>query len=115
MTNPAFVGNLDEISKAFSQGNADALGQYFDQSVAISIMDDENFYKKAEAVTVMKSFFAQHSPKTFTPVHQGASKGADAQYCIGNLVAGATTFRVYLYMKVSGGVYTIQEIRVDKQ
>ncbi|MCB0521576.1 MAG: DUF4783 domain-containing protein, partial [Saprospiraceae bacterium] len=46
---------------------------------------------------------------------QGASKGQDSQYCIGNLVASSGTFRVYVYMKVSGGKYLIQELRFDKE
>lgn len=107
--------NLDAISKAIGSGNADALGQYFDTNVEVAVMDSEKTYSKTEAVKVVKDFFGKNSPKSFKQVHQGASKGQDSQYCIGNMVASSGTFRVYVYMKVTGGKYLIQELRFDKE
>ena len=75
--------NLNAITKAISEGNAEALGQYFDQSVEISVLDNEDVYAKAQAIKVVKDFFAQNKPKSFSQVHQGTSKGNDSQYCIG--------------------------------
>ncbi len=107
--------NLDAITKAISSGNADALGQYFDANVEIAVMDKEETYQKAEAVKVVKDFFAKNKPTSFKQVHQGASKGQDSQYCIGNMTASSGTYRVYIYMKVSGGKQVIQELRFDKE
>ncbi len=107
--------NLDAITKAISSGNADALGQYFDSNVEIAVMDKEETYAKAQAIQVMKDFFAKNKPSTFKQVHQGASKGQDSQYCIGNMTASSGTYRVYIYMKVSGGKQVIQELRFDKE
>ncbi len=107
--------NLDAITKAISTGNADALGQYFDNSVEIAVLDKEETYAKAEAVKVVKDFFAKNKPTTFKQVHQGASKGQDSQYCIGNMTAASGTYRVYIYMKVSGTKQVIQELRFDKE
>lgn len=106
--------NLNAITKAISEGNAEALGQYFDQSVEVSVLDNEDVYAKAQAIKVVKDFFAQNKPKSFSQVHQGTSKGNDSQYCIGNLVTATGTFRVYIYLKVSGNNYTIQELRFDE-
>lgn len=107
--------NLNEISTAIRSGNADALSQFFDESVEISILDDENIYDKSEAKSVIKTFFAKHKPTAFNQIHQGASKGQDAQYCIGNLKSNSGSFRVYLYLKVSGGKHIIKELRFDKE
>jgi hypothetical protein len=107
--------NLDAITKAISSGNADALGQYFDSNVEIAVMDKEETYAKAQAIQVMKDFFAKNKPSTFKQVHQGASKGQDSQYCIGNMTASSGTYRVYIYMKVSGGKQVIQELRFDME
>lgn len=107
--------NLDAITKAISSGNADALGQYFDANVEIAVLDKEETYQKAEAVKVVKDFFAKNKPTSFKQVHQGASKGQDSQYCIGNMTASSGTYRVYIYMKVSGGKQVIQELRFDKE
>jgi Domain of unknown function (DUF4783) len=107
--------NLDAITKAISSGNADALGQYFDASVEIAVMDKEETYAKAEAVKVVKDFFTKNKPSSFKQVHQGASKGQDSQYCIGNMTAASGTYRVYIYLKVSGSKQVIQELRFDKE
>jgi hypothetical protein len=102
------------MSRALANGNADALGQYFDQNVEISISDKEDVYVKAQAIATVKAFFAQNAPKGFQQMHQGTSKGSDAQYCIGNLSTSSGTFRVYLYAKNSGGKFLIQELRIDR-
>ena len=107
--------NLSNISKALRNGNADELAQYFDQNVEIAIMDDEGQYDRAEAKEVVKNFFAKHKPSAYNQVHQGVSKGKDSQYTIGNLKANGDTFRVYVYMKINGGKYIIQELRFDKE
>ncbi|MFT4760989.1 MAG: hypothetical protein ACI9XO_004875 [Paraglaciecola sp.] len=112
-TNP--VDGLSAISQAISAGDADALGTYFDAQVEISVLDNEDYYSKTEAVAVVKKFFAQHKPQSFKEMHQGTSKGKDSQYCIGNLVANGGTFRVYVYMKNSGAQPVIQELRFDKE
>ena len=112
----AFVeANLAEITRAISRGDAEALGQYFDQSVEVAVLDQEDVYNKAQAIAAVKAFFSKHSPQSFSQVHQGASRGNDSQYCIGNLVTGNATFRVYIYMKVTNGKLLIQELRFDKE
>ena len=110
-----FETNLDAISDAIRSGNAEALGRYFDDSVDMTILNNEDTYGKAKAVSMVKTFFANHKPSSFKLVHQGVSKGADSKYCIGNLVASSGTYRVYLYMKSSGNEVRIQEMRIEKE
>ncbi len=112
---PATDASMSAISDAIKRGDVETLSKYFDADVEVAVLDDEDMYAKAEAKGIVKKFFAEYQPKTFSQVHQGTSKGKDSQYLIGNLVAGGTTFRVYLYMKVSNGNYLIQEIRFDKE
>jgi hypothetical protein len=107
--------NLPDITKAINNGDADALGQYFDQSVEVAILDKEDIYDKAGAISAVKQFFAKNAPKSFSQVHQGASKGADSQYVIGNMTTSSGTFRVYIYVKMGGGKTLIQELRFDKE
>ena len=103
--------NMDSISKALSRGDAESLSTYFDENVEI----DDDFYDKAEAKDVVKKFFSKNPPKSFSLIHQGTSKGEDSKYFIGNLTAGSSTFRVYVYMKLSGSQPLIQELRFDKE
>lgn len=107
--------SLASISRAMNTGDAEALGQYFDDSIELSVMDNEDIYSKAQAVQIVKTFFTQHQPKSFSQLHHGSSPASDSQYCIGNLVTADNTYRVYIYMKMSGGSTVIQEIRFDQE
>ena len=107
--------SLADITRAISSGDADALGQYFDQTVEVAVLDQEDMYDRAEAVQIVKDFFTKNRPSGFKEVHKGASKGADSQYVIGNMSTTSGTYRVYIYMKVSGGKVVIQELRLDQQ
>lgn len=106
--------NFALIAAAISNGNADALSKYFDADVEIAIFDKEESYPKDVAATVMKDFFTKNKPKSFTQVHQGASKGKDTQYSIGEISTATGNYRIYLYMKIVNDLYIIQEIRISK-
>lgn len=106
--------NMEAITQAIRSGNADALGSYFDESVEVAILEDEDIYNKSEAIGKVKTFFSKYKPNNFSQVHQGKSKGSDSEYCIGNMVSGGTTFRVYVFVGNSGGKKLIQELRFDK-
>lgn len=107
--------SLASITKAMNTGDAEALGQYFDNSIELSVLDNEDIYDKAQAIQIVKNFFSQHQPKSFSQLHHGSSPASDSQYCIGNLVTSDSTYRVYIYMKMSAGKTVIQEIRFDKE
>lgn len=106
---------LDNITKAISTGNVAALEPYLDKSVEIAILEQENVYGKAEAVQILKNFFSKNKPQSFNQMHTGQSKGKEAHYSIGNLTTTAGTFRVYIYARVEGDKYFVQELRFDKE
>lgn len=106
---------LEIISTALNSGDVETLSKYFADNVEISIQDKEQIYPKAKATEVMRSFFETNKPKAFSIVHKGTSRENSDQYCIGTLSANTGSYRVYLYLKVSGSNITIQEIRMDKK
>lgn len=112
----ASQSNLNNITQAISKGDANTLGQYFDQTVEIAVVDNEDIYTRSEAEGILKQFFSNNAPRSFSQVHQGTSKAKDSLYCIGNLVTDKSdTYRVYIYMQVNGDSYVIQELRFDKE
>lgn len=106
--------NFSPIATAISTGNADALSKFFDSDVDISLFEKENTYEKEKALNVMKDFFTKNKPKGFSQMHQGASKGKDTQYTIGEMTTTGGTYRVYIYMKIINDSYLIQEMRIGK-
>jgi hypothetical protein len=113
----SYQGNpsLEAISKALSTGDVETLSKYFADNVEISIKDNEQLYSKAKATEVMRNFFNTNKPRSFQQVHQGTSRESSDQYSIGNLSSSSGNYRVYLYLKSSGGNMVIQEIRLDQE
>ncbi|MFK7935297.1 MAG: DUF4783 domain-containing protein [Saprospiraceae bacterium] len=110
---PAFLANdlnINSISNAISRGDADTLGEYFAGNVELAIAGDEGSYSKTEAIQIVKKFFSTVSPKGFSQVHAGASKGNGSKYCIGDMTTSKGTYRVYIYLTDS----VIEEFRADK-
>ena len=107
--------NVAEITRAISRGDADGISIYFDESVELAILNDEDVYSKTEASKKLKAFFNEYPPQGYSQVHRGTSKSTDSVYCIGNLSTGKAVFRVYIYMRVNGEQHLIQEVRFDKE
>jgi hypothetical protein len=106
--------NFSPIATAISTGNADALSKFFDSDVDISLFEKEDTYEKDKAANLMKDFFTKNKPKAFSQMHNGASKGKDTQYTIGEMSTASGNYRVYIYMKIINDSYLIQEIRIGK-
>ena len=106
-------GDLAKISTAIKNGDANTLAQYFDESVEISLLDQEDIYDKAQAQKVVAGFFNSHKPQNYSEVHKGASRKEDSHYSIGKLVTADGVYRVYVYTKIQNGKYIIQELRFD--
>ncbi len=109
----AFPIDLEKIALAIESGNANKLSQYFDNSVEITILKEEEVYSQSQAKMVLKNFFDKHEPSSFDIIHKGSSnKGSE--YCIGTLVANDRSFRTYIYVKQKGESFRIQEIRFEE-
>jgi hypothetical protein len=107
--------NIEAIKTALAAGDADALSKYFADNVAISIQDKEQNYARGKATDVVRGFFGSNKPRAFSQLHKGTSRENSDQYCIGNLSTAGGTYRVYLYLKVTGTAATIQQMRFDKE
>jgi hypothetical protein len=105
---------LDNIAGAISSGNANALAQYFDNTVDITVVDKEAVYSKSQAQVVVQDFFSKNPVRRFTLIHRGSS-AEGSSYGIGNFESGSQVFRVYYFVKLKNGVYFIQEMRFEKQ
>ncbi len=107
--------NLDAIIQAIRNGDTKELSAYLNNTVDISIFDDEKTYSKSQAIKVLNDFFAKNPPSNFTEIHKGTSRGQDSHYCIGNLDTKNNSYRVYIYLKKHGNRYLIEELSFDEE
>ena len=106
---------MSQITAALNSGDMETLGTYFDESLELSILEEEGIYNKAQALQKVKRFLGQNTVSSFTEVHQGASRSSDSQYVIGNMKTSGGTYRVYLYLTNRNGKMIIQEFRFDSE
>lgn len=107
------MDSLSDIAKAINTGDANNLTTFLDENVELALLGNGKIYGKKDAVETIQAFWEQHKPIKFVPMHEGATKGDDSRYCIGNLDTAEKSYRVYLFISVSGGKYLIQEMRVE--
>lgn len=106
-------GDLDRIGLAIQTGNSKELSKYFDNTVEITIGENEETYSKAQAEMVLKDFFTKNRPASFKLIHNGTSQGL--QYGIGILITDKGSYRSTIFLKPKGTGNFIQEIRFEKE
>ena len=103
------IAGLDEVISALKSGNAQEIGKYIDDNVAISLPDKSDNYSKSQAVMVLKDFFTNNGVTGFEVQFKGENGGG--QYCIGNLKTKSGTYRTTVLMKSKDGKQVVKEIR----
>ena len=102
--------DLSSISGYISTGNAKGLSAHFDNLVELHLDYQEGTFSRTQAEQIMKDFFRQYQPRTFSFLQDGISEGANMQYAIGTYVSGSRKFRTYVYLKKRNGQMLIQEL-----
>ncbi len=101
------------ISKYIQNGDSEKLTAWFAQNLEVDILGTVNVCSKAQAKQIIKEFFSNYSPKSFTITYRSGK--APMKYAIGNLSAGGSKFRVTLFVKTQDDGNFIQQIRVEKE
>jgi hypothetical protein len=115
ITVATFADVYDEIGNAIRAGDAKQIANYFNTSVDLTIVNQEDVYSKVHAELLVKDFFSKNPPKSFTVVHKGSSKEGTL-FAVGNVTTtNEKTFRVSFVLKSSQGKYVIQELRFENQ
>lgn len=107
--------NFNGVISAIKAGNTNDISNFMSANVEVSVGSSDGTYAKAEAIGVIKQFFQKNAPTNCTLVHSGAARDGASYYCIGNLLAGGSKYRVYVYFKDNGGQYLIQEMRFEPE
>jgi hypothetical protein len=100
---------VNEAKDAIKAGSSKELAAYLNSSIDITINGDMGNYSRTQGEYILRDFFKDNPPSSFTIVHQGASKGG-LPYAIGQYLSKEKTFRVWMRIKNSGNDYLIHEI-----
>jgi hypothetical protein len=100
------------VTDALRTGNTAVLSGYFNSSIELAILDQEDIYSKQQAELILKDFFAKHVPSGFVILHKGGKEGS--QYAIGNLTTSSGNFRVTLLIKQKENKPYIHQLRFEE-
>lgn len=103
------ISGLDDVINALRSGNAQELARYVDDNIEISLPDKSDSYSRAQAVMVLKDFFAHNNVSGFEVQFKGENGGS--QFCVGKLQTRSGDYRTTVFMKTKDGRQLVKEIR----
>lgn len=110
-TQPLRAEIPDGIVNAIGSGNSAVLAGYFNSSLELCILENENIYTKQQAELITKDFFSRNVPSSFTILHKGGKEGS--QYAIGILVTSNGSYRVTILVKIKENKSLIHQLRFE--
>ncbi len=103
------INGIDDVINALRTGNALEVGKYIDENVELSLPDKNDNYSKAQAIMILKDFFANNVVSGFETKHTGDNSGN--QFCIGTLHTKSGDYRTTVFMKTRNGRQSVKEIK----
>ena len=101
----------DRVVTAIGHGDAAALAGHFVANVDLTLLNNSEYYSKAQAEQVLRKFFGEHEPRGLNIEHEGTSKVGD-RYYIGRLRTAKGEFRVTFFLK-KADVYQVKQLRIE--
>ena len=101
------------IGKYLQMGDSDKLSALFASNLELDILGSVSACSKVQATQIMKDFFVNYTPKTFSIVHKSGK--APLTYAIGSLSAGGEKFRVTLFVMTQEKGNQIQQLRIERE
>jgi Na+-transporting NADH:ubiquinone oxidoreductase subunit NqrC len=103
---------LDNVAAAIRSNDSRELAKYFNNTIEVSLLDQEGTYSKGQAEMIIKNFFAKNPAISFVVNQKGSSAGG-AQFLIGSYKSGAAVLRTYVLLKPNAGQLLIQQIQFE--
>lgn len=101
------------IGKYIQQGDSEKLSAWFASNLELDILGNVNACSKVQATQIMKDFFVNYTPKSFSIMHKSGK--APMKYAVGSLSAGGEKFRITLFVKTQESGNQIQQLRIERE
>ena len=101
------------IGKYIQMGDSDKLSAWFSNNLELDILGSVSACSKVQATQIMKDFFVNYTPKSFSIIHKSGK--APLTYAIGRLSAGGEMFRITLFVMTEEKGNQIQQLRIERE
>ncbi|HMU12563.1 MAG: DUF4783 domain-containing protein [Bacteroidetes bacterium] len=102
----------DQVTAALGSGDVNTLSEKLVANVDLTVLSTSDYYSKAQATGILRKFYEGHEPKGLRIEHEGTSKMGD-RYCIGQLNTANGVFRVTFFLKKTGEVTQVKQLRIE--
>jgi hypothetical protein len=102
------------VTAALEQINAREFSKNFDKRLLVNLDGNSNQYSAAQAEIVIREFFNEIAAKEFKLMSSGVTDQGNGEFMIGKLFTGKGVYRTYVYIRRTGGLALIQEVRFEK-
>lgn len=103
-----------ELESAFEKGDAEKVMSFGKTKTLISIDSKEGVYSKSQGTQVLKGFFKDNPPKSFSFDFKGKESGSSS-FAVGLYKTEKTDFRVSFKFQKEGKDYLIESITIGKK
>ncbi len=113
----AFTGfsqseSLAKVINGLKSANMSSIESELMNEVDLTVFEFEDFCSKKEVTAQLRSFFSQHKPSSFTPLHDGNNGGSEV-YKIGELTTSTGTYRVTIFMDKSPNGFKVSQLKIE--
>lgn len=105
---------FNELKSAFENGNAEEVMSFGKEKVLISIDQKEGVYSTSQGTQVLKSFFKDYPPNSFSFDFKGKESGSNS-YAVGKYKSSKADFRVSIKFQKDGGGYLVESIAITEK
>ena len=105
---------ISNVRDAIKTGSSREISKLLDENVDMTLDGKMKSYSKAQAEFILRDFFRDNPPSSFTIVHQGASKSG-LPYAIGEYVSNSNTYTVWVRVKKIKEIFVVHEISFIKE
>ncbi len=105
---------FNDLETAFAKGDAEKVMSYGKTKILISIESKEGVYSKSQGTQVLRSFFKDFPPTSFSFNFKGKESGSNS-FAVGVYKSSKGDFRVSVKFQKEGGDYLIESLAIGKQ
>lgn len=102
---------IDNVTKSFQIGDSQKLSSSLNDQVELTILQTEDIFSKSQATILLKKFFDNNKPTSFSIIHQGDRNGTN--FAIGNYISNNKEYRVYFLIKGDAQNKKIHLLRIE--
>jgi hypothetical protein len=103
---------FNTIEQAINRSDAQALSNFFNSQVDITIGDKDVPYTRSQALYVVREFFMNYPVRNFAIRHKGNS--GTTLYAIGEYYSSRGKFDTNIFIKKVGNTYVIEQLRFEQ-